>query len=158
MVIPYKELVVTPKKYNQIQPDYNVNRMKVALHNQAIALLLADLSPIKPEGILIDQFTPESNYRKYLAQEKNQVTDNLYFATKGEHHHLAVAASSIICRASFLDALDEATKELGMTIPSGAGSKSDLVAAKILKRGGLPLLGEYAKLHFANTQKAQKKL
>ena len=31
--------------------------MKVALHNQAIYLLLQELAPTKPEGILIDQFT-----------------------------------------------------------------------------------------------------
>lgn len=158
LAIPYRELIVSPEKYNQIQPDYNVNRMKVALHNQAIALLLNDLAPLKPTAILIDQFTPESNYRKHLAREKVQVTDHLYFATKGEQHHLAVAASSIICRASFLDALDAASRETGLTIPSGAGPKSDLVAAKLLKRGGMSLLGQYAKLHFANTQKALKKL
>lgn len=158
LVLPYRELVVSPEKYNAIQPDYNVNRMKVALHNQAIALLLKDLAPVAPIPILIDQFTPEGNYRKHLAREKEQITENLYFATKGEQHHLAVAASSIICRASFLDALDVASQETGLTIPSGAGSKSDLVAAKLLKRGGMALLGQYAKLHFANTEKALKKL
>lgn len=44
--------------------------MKVALHNQAIYLLLQELAPTKPEGILIDQFTPENNYRKYVRNEK----------------------------------------------------------------------------------------
>lgn len=158
LAIPYQELIVTPEKYNRIQPDYNVNRMKVALHNQAIYLLLEEIAPIKPEGILIDQFTPESNYRKHLAREKNQVKEKIYFTTKGEHYHLSVAAASIICRASFLDALDQASKELGMVVPSGAGPKSDVAGAKLLKRGGMELLGKYAKLHFANTQKAQKKL
>lgn len=158
LVLPYRELVVTPEKYNQIQPEYNAVRMKVALHNQAIALLLEDIAPTVPQGILIDQFTPEGNYRKHLSREKVQVKDNLYFATKGEHHHLSVAASSIICRASFLDELDKASKELGMTVPSGAGTKSDSVAAKILKRGGMELLSKHAKLHFANTEKAKKKV
>lgn len=158
LTIPYRELIVTPEKYNQIQPDYNVNRMKVALHNQAIYLLLEDLAPLKPEGILIDQFTPEANYRKHLAREKKQVTEKMYFTTKGEHYHLAVAAASIICRATFLNELDKATKELGLKVPSGAGANADLTAAKVLRKGGMPLLEQYAKLHFANTQKAQKKL
>ncbi|MDT2848816.1 ribonuclease HIII [Vagococcus carniphilus] len=156
LVIPFRQLIVTPKKYNEIQPNYNVNRMKVALHNQAIHLLLNDLLPEKPEGILIDQFTTEKNYRSYLKQEPNQVTSNLYFKTKGEQYHLSVAAASIICRATFLEELDKASKELGITVPSGAGTKSDQAAAKILKKGGLPLLEKYAKLHFANTEKAQK--
>lgn len=153
-VMPYRKLVLTPKKYNEIQPEYNVNRMKVALHNQAIYLLLQDISPITPKGILIDQFTPESNYRKYLAKEKNQVTKPLFFTTKGEQYHLSVAAASIICRAEFLTSLETASKELGFDVPSGAGQKSDLAAAKIIKKGGMPLLEQYAKVHFANTQKA----
>ncbi len=155
-VIPYKQLIVTPKKYNEIQPNYNVNRMKVALHNQAIHLLLQELAPEKPEGILIDQFTTEKSYRSYLTREPNPVTENLYFKTKGEQYHLSVAAASIICRATFLEELDNASKELGFTVPSGAGTKSDQVAARILKKGGLPLLEDYAKLHFANTEKAKK--
>lgn len=154
--IPYQLLVLTPKKYNEIQPEYNAVRMKVALHNQAIYLLLQKLSPTKPEAILIDQFTPEANFQKYARLEKNKIQEKLYFVTKGEQYHLAVAAASIISRASFLEELDKASAELGITLPSGAGSKSDLVAARVLKKGGLPLLANYAKLHFANTQKAQK--
>lgn len=156
LVIPFRELIVTPKKYNDIQPNYNVNRMKVALHNQALYLLLNDLLPEKPDGILIDQFTTEKNYRSYLKREPNQVTEHLYFKTKGEQYHLSVAAASIICRATFLDELDKASQELGFIVPSGAGTKSDQAAAKILKKGGLPLLEKYAKLHFANTEKAKK--
>ncbi|MGM0125107.1 ribonuclease HIII [Enterococcus sp. AZ194] len=155
-LIPYQLLVVNPEKYNQIQPTYNAVRMKVALHNQAIALLLEKIAPVKPEAILIDQFTPEANYMKYVAMERTMVDQRLYFTTKGEQYHLAVAAASIISRASFLDELDKASTELGMTIPSGAGAKSDQVAADILRKGGLELLRNYAKLHFANTEKAQK--
>lgn len=154
-LIDYHLLVVTPEKYNQVQPNYNAVHMKVVLHNQAINLLLEKIAPEKPEAILIDQFTPEANYRKYVAAEKKQVQEKIYFITKGEQYHLAVAAASILCRASFLNELAAESAELGFVLPSGAGSKSDQVASKILKKGGLELLGKYAKLHFANTQKAQ---
>ncbi|MGY3765590.1 ribonuclease HIII [Vagococcus vulneris] len=156
LFLPYQELTVTPDKYNHIQPDYNVNRMKVALHNQVIYLLSQKIKPEVPQAILIDQFTTEKNYLNYLKREKNPVTELLYFKTKGEQYHLAVAAASIICRSAFLDALDQASRELGFTVPSGAGVKSDQAAAKILKRGGMDLLNKYAKLHFANTEKAKK--
>ncbi|MGC6767079.1 ribonuclease HIII [Enterococcus sp. LJL51] len=155
-LIPYRLLVLEPKKYNAIQPKYNAVHMKVALHNQAIFLLLNDLAPVKPEGILIDQFTPEANYRKYVRSEKNQVAEKLHFITKGEQYHVAVAAASIICRAAFLEELDEESAELGFNVPSGAGAKSDQTAAKVLKQGGIELLSQYAKLHFANTEKAKK--
>ena len=154
--IPYQLLVLPPKKYNEIQPTYNAVRMKVALHNQAIHLLLQKIAPVKPDAVLIDQFTPEANFKKYARLEKNQITEKLYFITKGEQYHLAVAAASIISRASFLEELDKASAELGLTLPSGAGTKSDQVAATILKKGGEALLANYAKLHFANTEKAKK--
>ncbi|MFC0234236.1 ribonuclease HIII [Vagococcus entomophilus] len=155
-LIDLRLLTVTPSKYNQIQPKYNVNHMKAVLHNQAIYLLLQQIAPTQPEGILIDQFTPEKNYRRYIKTEVHPVTDNLYFTTKGEHYHIAVAAASIICRAAFLDSLEALSLEAEFPLPSGAGSKSDAIAAKILKKGGLELLGKYAKLHFANTEKAHK--
>ncbi|MBO1308455.1 ribonuclease HIII [Enterococcus sp. 669A] len=157
-LIPYKLLVVTPKKYNEIQPKYNAVHMKVALHNQAISLLLAQISPQKPEAILIDQFTPPANYQKYVKSEVRQVKEPIYFTTKGEQYHLAVAAASIISRASFLEELDQASQALGIKVPSGAGAPSDKAAAALLKRGGIQLLSNYAKLHFANTEKAQKLL
>lgn len=156
LFLPHHKLIVTPEKYNQIQPKYNATRMKVALHNQAIYLLLEKIAPEKPQAILIDQFTSETNYRNYLKQEQHPVTDSLYFITKGEQYHLSVAAASIICRATFLDELDKATKKVGFKIPSGAGAASDQAAAKLLKIGGLPLLQKHAKLHFANTEKAKK--
>lgn len=156
LFLPYQQLIVKPEKYNQIQPVYNVVRMKVALHNQAIHLLQEKIKPAKPQGILIDQFTTEKNYRNYLKSEDHPVTDPLFFVTKGEQYHLAVAAASIISRATFLDELDQASKEVGFTIPSGAGVKSDQAAAKLLLKGGMPLLEKHAKLHFANTEKAKK--
>lgn len=155
-LIPYRLLVVNPEKYNEIQPKYNAVRMKVALHNQAILLLLDQIAPTKPEAILIDQFTSEANYMKYVKQETQRVDQKIYFVTKGEQYHLSVAAASIISRASFLEELDKASLELGTKVPSGAGKPSDELAAKLLRQGGMDLLRKFAKLHFANTEKAKK--
>lgn len=155
-LIPYRLLVVNPEKYNEIQPKYNAVRMKVALHNQAIRLLLDQIAPTKPEAILIDQFTSEANYMKYVKQESQRIEQKIYFVTKGEQYHLSVAAASIISRASFLDELDKASLELGTKVPSGAGKPSDELAAKLLRQGGIDLLSKFAKLHFANTEKAKK--
>ncbi|MBM7711313.1 ribonuclease HIII [Enterococcus xiangfangensis] len=155
-LIPYKLLVVDPEKYNEIQPKYNAVRMKVALHNQAIRLLLEQIKPTKPDAILIDQFTSEANYLKYVKQEPKRVEQKIYFVTKGEQYHLSVAAASIISRASFLEELDKASLELETKVPSGAGKPSDELAAKLLRQGGIDLLRKYVKLHFTNTEKAQK--
>ena len=154
--LPYSLLNVMPEKYNRIQPTMTQGKMKAVLHNQALHHVLTKIAPTTPEAILIDQFELPSTYFKHIQDQSVQVKETVYFQTKGESHHLAVAAASIIARYAFLNGLDELTKEAGMKIPSGAGSNSDLVAAKLLKRGGLSLLNKYAKLHFANTEKAKK--
>ena len=154
--LPHSLLNVMPEKYNAIQPTMTQGKMKAVLHNQALGHVLTKISPQKPDGILIDQFELPATYFKHISDQPNQIKESVYFQTKGEGHHLAVAAASIIARYAFLKGLDELTAKAGLKIPSGAGSNVDLIAAKLLKKGGLPLLGKYAKLHFANTEKAKK--
>lgn len=154
--LPHSLLNVMPEKYNTIQPTMTQGKMKAVLHNQALGHVLEKIKPKKPNGILIDQFELPSTYFKHISDQTKQIKETVYFQTKGEGHHLAVAAASIIARYAFLKGLDELTAQAGIKIPSGAGSNSDLVAAKLLKLGGIPLLGKYAKLHFANTEKAKK--
>ena len=154
--LPYSSLTVWPEKYNHIQPTMTQGKMKALLHNQVLLRALQKIDPQKPEAILIDQFAQEKTYFSYLKAEKEIVKENVFFATKGESHHLAVAAASIIARYSFLKGLEECSKIAGHPLPSGASAQSDVAAAKVLKKGGMPLLNKVAKLHFANTEKAKK--
>lgn len=153
--IPYKLLVVQPQKYNQIQPKMTQNKMKALLHNQALGFVLKEISPEEPEAILIDQFEAPKSYFKHIEGSSAPVTQKLYFATKGESVHLAVAAASIIARDQFLEEMDTLSEQAGIKLPGGANALVDEVAAKILLRPHLEL-GYFVKLHFANTQKAQK--
>lgn len=155
--IPHQALFLTPKKYNQvIRQGYNAVSVKVALHNQAIFLLLQ--KGVQAQQIVIDAFTSTKNYDKYARQENNQVTQNITLVEKAESKYLAVAVSSIMARSLFLDNLDELSQAMGLTLPSGAGHKSDVVASQILRQQGITGLEKTAKLHFANTKKAQKLL
>ena len=155
--ILHQALLLTPQKYNQvINQGYNAVSVKVALHNQAIFLLLQ--KGVQAQQIVIDAFTSPKNYEKYVHQESNQVSQPISLIEKAECQFLAVAVSSIMARALFLDNLDELSQAVGLTLPSGAGHKSDLVASQILQEYGLAGLEQTAKLHFANTQKAQKLL
>ena len=88
----------------------NQGKLKALLHNKAITNLLAKMAPIKPEGVLIDQFTQPDTYYKYLAKQKQVQRENVYFATKGESVHLAVAAASILARYSFVKQFNELSK------------------------------------------------
>ena len=53
-----------------------------------------------------------------------------------------------------LDTMSKLSQEAGMQLPIGAGHAVDLVAAKLMQQG--VDLRHFAKLHFANTKKAQK--
>lgn len=154
--ILHKSLLLSPKKYNEMvgkDKPYNAVSVKVALHNQAIYLLLQE--EINPDKIVIDAFTSQTNYQKYLKKEKNQFPNPLTFQEKAESLYLAVAVSSIIARNLFLENLDALGQELGYRLPSGAGQASDKVASQLLAAYGMSSLAYSAKLHFANTQKAQ---
>ncbi len=155
-LLPHVQLIVEPKKYNQvIEQGYNAVSIKVALHNQAIYLLEKKLT-MDAEQIIIDAFTTTANYEKYVKKEKNQVTSKITLLPKAEDQFLAVAASSIMARAAFLDHLGALSKKARLVLPSGAGASSDRIAAKIIQRDGFSALNEYAKVHFANTQKASQ--
>ncbi|WP_071130638.1 ribonuclease HIII [Enterococcus timonensis] len=154
-ILPYKTLVVTPKKYNEYQQKFNAVEMKVLFHHHVLTQLAKEL-PVKPAATLVDAFTTKASLTKYSKTHNLTWPQPFYFVEKGEQQHLAVAAASMIARKLFLDYLEQDGASLGLPLPSGAGAKSDLVAAEILRQGGLDLLGEHAKLHFANTQKAEK--
>ena len=152
--VPHSVINLMPEKYNEVQPTMSQGKMKALLHNQVLDQLLKKIAPEKPKAILVDQFELPSTYFKHIADQKVQVKENIHFQTKGESHHLAVAAASIIARYYFLKTLADMTAASGYPIPSGAGANVDLIAAEMYREGGLELLDKYTKLHFANTQKA----
>ena len=155
--IQHQALLLSPSKYNEVIGDrYNAVSVKVALHNQAIYLLLQ--KGIQPEKIVIDAFTSAKNYDKYLAQEANRFSNPISLEEKAEGKHLAVAVSSVIARDLFLENLENLGRELGYQLPSGAGTASDKVASQILQAYGMKGLNFCAKLHFKNTEKAKKRL
>ena len=103
--IQHQALLLSPSKYNEVIGDrYNAVSVKVALHNQAIYLLLQ--KGIQPEKIVIDAFTSAKNYDKYLAQEANRFSNPISLEEKAEGKYLAVAVSSIIARDLFLENLE----------------------------------------------------
>ena len=155
--IQHQALLLSPSKYNEVIGDrYNAVSVKVALHNQAIYLLLQ--KGVQPEKIVIDAFTSAKNYDKYLAKEANRFSNPISLEEKAEGKYLAVAVSSIIARDLFLENLENLGRELGYQLPSGAGTASDKVASQILQAYGMQGLNFCAKLHFKNTEKAKKRL
>ncbi|MFD2046270.1 ribonuclease HIII [Ornithinibacillus salinisoli] len=154
--IPYSLLILHNKKYNTLQDrGWTQGKMKAMLHHHAITNLLQkiDESPVK--GILIDQFCEPHVYKRHIASEKQNLHDNTYFMTKAESYSIAVAAGSIIARASFVKEMDRLSEMIGIPLKKGASKAVDQTIAKIIKDKGEAVLNNYAKLHFANTKKAR---
>lgn len=156
-VIPYSLLILHNPKYNQLQSSgMTQGKIKALLHNQAINHLFDKIAPTQPDGILIDQFAEPGVYFRHLQDQKRVIKENVYFSTKAEGVHLSVAASSIIARYAFVKQFEKLSNKAGMTLPKGAGAQVDVAAAKLIKKLGVEALGEFTKLHFANTEKAKK--
>ncbi|WP_311315698.1 ribonuclease HIII [Neobacillus niacini] len=156
-VVPFSLMTLKNEKYNQVQgAGMSQGKMKAFLHNQAILKVLEKIAPEKPDGILIDQFVQESTYFQHLRGQKAVARENVYFSTKAEGIHLAVAAASILARYAFIQYIDQMSEAAGFRIPKGAGSQVDEAAAKLIMKKGRDALPAFVKLHFANTEKAEK--
>ena len=148
--IPHSLLIVPPQKYNRVHESNNLNAIKAKLHNQAYINLAKKIE--LPSFKIIDQFTPETSYYRYLKNEP-QIIRGIHFETKAEDKYLSVAVGSIISRYGFLKTWEEIEKKYNMTLPKGSGDKVDIVAQAFVERYGFERLGEIAKLHFKNTEK-----
>ncbi|GIN60215.1 ribonuclease HIII [Robertmurraya siralis] len=156
-IIPFSLLTLHNKKYNQLQQKgMSQGKIKALLHNQAIGHVLDKIAPEKPEAILIDEFAKKEIYYQYLKGQSVVHKENVFFSTKAEGVHLAVAAASIIARYAFVRHFENLSKEAGFTIPKGAGPAVDKAAARLIKDKGEKALPKFVKLHFANTEKALK--
>ena len=148
--VPHSLLIVPPQKYNQVHESNNLNAIKAKLHNQAYINLAKKIE--LPSFKIIDQFTPETSYYRYLKNEP-QIVRGIHFETKAEDKYLSVAVGSIISRYGFLKTWEEMEQKYNMTLPKGSGDKVDIVAQAFVERYGFERLGEIAKLHFKNTEK-----
>lgn len=153
--LTYSILVLGNEKYNTVQAKgWSQGKIKALLHNQALKHVLTKIAPEKPEFILIDQFAERGIYYNHVKAEKEIIRENVLFSTKAEQLHVSVAAASILARVAFLEEMDKLSLLAGVTIPKGASSKVDEMAARLLLTKGDDFLTSITKKHFANTGKA----
>lgn len=151
---PYHIVNLNPRLYNEKIEGRSQAALKALCHNLALGKVLDKIYPESPDAILIDQFEQARTYFKHLRGQSRIVKDHVYFRIKGEQAHVAVAAASVVARAYSLQMMDQLSEKAGITLPIGAGHVVDEIAAKLLRSGHD--LGDFAKLHFANTQKARQ--
>ncbi len=143
-------VVLDPEPYNtEYRRTGNLNRLLEELHGQCVGELLERTGgDSKGITVLIDQFTPrDAGLRGKMPRHVRLVT-----RTKAEADP-AVAAASILARASFVDGLKRLEHEFGCDFPPGAGSPVLRAGKNFVRAFGTHALPEVAKVHFATTQK-----
>ena len=154
--IPYYSIVLSNEKYNlHRNEDINMNKMKAILHNQALAHLINEQTNI--DYVVVDQFAKPYVYYNYLKDAGN-VVRNITFMTKAEDKCLLVACASLISRFIFLKEFRKLEDTVDAFLPKGAGEKVDEVALRLVKKHGIEILNEIAKLNFKNTEKIKQQL
>lgn len=147
----YSICICSSLKYNQVHEKHNMVDIKCLLHNQVYINLMHKGYSL-PDFIVIDQFTPEKSYYRYLKDEK-EVIQGIHFETKAENKYLSVACASILARNAFLEVWEQMEKKYQFSFHKGAGPQVDQCARNFVKQFGRDELKNVCKLHFKNTQK-----
>ena len=147
--IPFETVVIGPARYNQLWDRLgNVNRILAWAHARALENLLARVDvPV----VVADQFArdPDRLGRALMARGRRV---ELRQVPRAETADMAVAAASVLARARFLRELERLSRAAGIPLPKGATHVEE-PARELWRRGGRELLGQFAKLHFATTQR-----
>lgn len=153
--IPYSQVSLDPKKYNLlIKQGYNQAKIKAILHNQVIHNIREKVNK-RAVLTVVDQFLNDIRYYEYV-KFSPYVEGQIHFETKAESKYPAVAVASIIARYSFLTKMQALGESLNKEVPKGAGKQVDIFAKEIIQEFGREKLDEIAKVHFANTKKAEE--
>lgn len=154
--IPYHTYILSNSEYNKVYgTDMNMNKMKAVLHNKVLNEFTKD-NKYQYDYAVIDQFEVPRSYYNHIKGAINNV-GKITFLTKAEDKCLSVACASLISRYIFLSQMNKLSKEVGFTLPKGAGPLVDDAAKKIVNMYGIDKLKSIAKLNFNNYKKLTEK-
>ena len=132
-----------------------MNKIKAIMHNKVLYKMKNNISDY--DYIVVDQFANPRVYYNYLRDTSNVVRD-ITFMTKAEDKCLSVACASLISRFIFVKEFAKLGDKYDAFLLKGASDKVDEVAVRLVKRYGIDVLNEIAKLNFKNTTKINELL
>jgi ribonuclease HIII len=143
-------IAIGPQAYNRLYGKIgNVNRLLAWGHAQVLENLLEKV-PTCPRAIS-DQFGRKETVIRALKERGRGI--KLEQRTKAESD-IAVAAASVLARNEFVRKLGFIGKDVGLSLPKGAGAKVLECAKNIAEEQGEDGLAQVAKLHFRTTRQA----
>lgn len=137
-----------PERYNALYTQFgNLNLLLADAHAQVIANLQ---KTVASEKAIVDKFADESLIQQALL--KLGCTISVEQRVRAEDD-IAVAAASIMARATFIKAIQELSQRIDMHLPKGASDPRIVtIGREIVAKYGREMLGKVAKLHFRTTE------
>ena len=131
--------------YNRMYNSFkNLNKLLAWGHAKAIENML-EKTP-QCQLVISDQFARNKNVIKNALMQKGQQIE-LQQMHKAESD-IAVAAASILARATFVTQLNRIAENVGFELPLGCSSKVKGTALKIAQEQGMDVLDSVIKQHF----------
>lgn len=151
--IPYSVEILPNKEYNILND--NIKKILALMHNNALKEITTKYE-LNYDYIVIDQFAPFYQYYNYLKDE--EMVKPVTVVTKGEDKALSVAAASIIARYYFLKEIENIENKYDVFLLKGAGLNVDKLGVELVKKHGVEILDEIAKVKYKNTDKIKEML
>ena len=146
--VKFDVVLISPEKYNQLYEKMgNLNRLMGWAHAKVIENLL---NKCDAGEAISDKFGNEKIILDSL-QERGR-TINLKQLTKAERFS-AVAAASILARASIINWFKIQSRKYKIEIPKGSSSEVESKARLFLEKYGADTLSKLVKLHFKTSKK-----
>ncbi len=152
-LVPHAVRVLQPEAYNEAYAEVgNLNRLLGRLHAEVIEEVVAQ-APAGRLRIVVDRFGDPEHVRRHFGPE---VKRHAFVMPTRAESHPAVATASFLARAAFLRGFGELEGLAGGELYRGSSDPRILpLASRLLREGGEPWLGHFAKLHFKTTEKAK---
>ncbi|GAB3060695.1 ribonuclease HIII [Salinicoccus sesuvii] len=154
-IVHYSLVILDNPSYNKkIDEGWNIVKLKAVLHDHCIRNVHGKLESSAQdalEAIVIDQFTTENAYKKYVPEPFQ--LNLIHQETKAESKSIAVACASILARSKYLEQMDNLNQHLKKDVPRGASQKTDQFAAQLASKHGMDYVDNLTKKHFKSRQK-----
>ena len=139
----YSVVAISNEKYNELYTKFkNLNKLLAWGHARVIENILEKQSC---EYALSDKFGDESLIQNALQKHGKKII--LEQRTKAESD-IAVAAASVLARATFVQKMNYMETFFGLKFPKGCNDRVKLAASEFIKKYGKGRLKEVCKAHF----------
>ncbi|WP_312094214.1 ribonuclease HIII [Niallia sp.] len=134
---------IGPKKYNELYSNIkNVNNLLGWSHARAIENIL---DGHESKLAVADKFGDEKVIENALLKKGKKIQLVQFHKAESD---IAVAAASILARATFLEEIKRIEKDLNIKIPLGSGKSVVDTGVAIGRESGIKSLEKVAKIHF----------